>query len=209
MSIKAENRLHFGVPIFEASLPALESRREELVTALLKMRDADSSGIARSNQRGWHSQDTLHKSEEPILKWLTDQIYQLGSQLIRHSEGLPADSSILLGSLWANVNDFGAWNAPHAHLPCEWSGVLYIDVNEEPQEKENGIAPGDLMFFDPVPVGAPYRKSSTVSYTPKNGTLFLFPGYLMHMVAPHYEDKPRISMAFNFRLGDVLNSFAR
>lgn len=209
MSIKAENRLHFGVPIFEASIPALDEHRLEMVQLLSNMRAQDGSGISRSNQRGWHSQDSLHQSEQPLLQWLTDQIYQLGSQLIRHSEGLPADSSILLSSLWANINDFGAWNAPHAHLPCEWSGVLYMDVNEAPQEKENGIAPGDIMFFDPVPVGAPYRKSSTVSYTPKNGTLFLFPGYLMHMVAPHYEQQPRISMAFNFRLGDVIQSVAR
>ena len=209
MSIKAENRLHFGVPIFEATMPSLEAHRHDLITVLKDMRSFDESGISRSNQRGWHSQDSLHQSEEPILQWLSEQILQLGSQLIRHAEGLPSDPSILLSSLWANINDFGAWNAPHAHLPCEWSGVLYIDVNEDPQEKNNGIAPGDIMFFDPVPVGAPYRKSSTVSYTPKNGTLFMFPGYLMHMVAPHYEEKSRISMAFNFRLGDVLTSFSR
>ena len=86
MGIKAENRLHFGVPIFEASIPALADNREQLVALLKTMRAQDSSGIARSNQRGWHSHDTLHKSEEPLLKWLTEQIYQLGSQLIRHSE---------------------------------------------------------------------------------------------------------------------------
>ena len=31
----------------------------------------------------------------------------------------------------------------------------------------------------------------------------------MHMVAPHYDEKSRISMAFNFRLGDVINQVAR
>ncbi len=143
------------------------------------------------------------------MKWLTEQIYQLGVQLIRHAEGKVEEHPILLSSLWANINDFGAWNAPHAHLPCEWSGCIYVDVNETPSEESNGIHPGDIMFFDPAPVGLPYRKTPTVNYTPKNGTLYLFPGYLMHMVAPHYEEKPRISMAFNFRLGDVLTSVAR
>lgn len=209
MSLKVENRLHFGVPIFEASVPALADRRDELIALLKTRRSQDEAGIDRSNQRGWHSQDDLHQSSEPLLQWLTQEIYQLGSQLIHHAEKTEESSPVYLSSLWANINDFGAWNAPHAHLPCEWSGCLYIDVNEEPEESNNGIAPGDIMFFDPVPVGAPYRKSSTVSYTPKNGTLYLFPGYLMHMVAPHYEEKPRISMAFNFRLGDVINQVAR
>lgn len=209
MTTQVENRWHFGVPIFEAQLPGLKERREELKAAILAMRESDEAGIARSNQRGWHSKDDLHQTEDPTLKWVTEQIYQMGVQLIRHAEKAPQNAEIFLSSLWANVNDFGAWNAPHAHLPCEWSGCIYVDVNENPADEGTSTRPGDIMFFDPVPVGAPYRKSSTVSYTPKNGTLYLFPGYLMHMVAPHYEQDPRISMAFNFRLGDVIKSVAR
>jgi len=209
MSLKAENRLHFGVPIFEAGLPNFAENREAIKQALLTMRANDEEGITRSNQRGWHSHDELHQTKEPILQWLTEQIYQVGAQLIRHAEKLPADAPIFLSSLWGNINDFGAWNAPHAHLPCEWSGVIYIDVNENPTERNGGICPGDIMFFDPVPVGAPYRPAATVNYTPKNGTMFMFPGYLLHMVAPHYDEDPRISMAFNFRLGDVINKVAR
>lgn len=208
MTTQVDNRWHFGVPIFEAQLPGLLENRQALKEVLLAMRE-EEAGVARSNQRGWHSRDDLHKSSDPLLQWLTEQIYQLGVQLIRHAEGGGTESPIFLSSLWANINDFGAWNAPHAHLPCEWSGCIYVDVEESPSEESNGIHPGDIMFFDPVPVGAPYRKSSTVSYTPRNGTLYLFPGYLMHMVAPHYEEKPRISMAFNFRLGDVISSVAR
>lgn len=209
MSIKAENRHHFGISIFESSLPSFDENRLKIKQALLELRQADENGVTRSNQRGWHSHDQLHQSPDPVLKWLTEQLYQVGSQLIRHAEKLPSDTPIYLSSLWGNINDFGAWNAPHAHLPCEWSGVIYIDVNENPETQPNSITPGDIMFFDPIPVGAPYRPSATVNYTPKNGTLFLFPGYLLHMVAPHYDQDPRISMAFNFRLGNVLNNIAR
>lgn len=209
MSIKAENRHHFGVSIFESSLPDFEAHRLEIKQALLDMRAQDTSGMKRSNQRGWHSHDELHQSKLPAMQWLTEQIFSVGSQLIRHAEKLPPEAPIFLSSLWGNINDFGAWNAPHAHLPCEWSGVIYIDVNQNPEMEPNAITPGDIMFFDPIPVGAPYRPSATVNYTPKNGTLFLFPGYLLHMVAPHYEQDPRISMAFNFRLGSVINNIAR
>ncbi|WP_196139543.1 TIGR02466 family protein [Aliikangiella sp. G2MR2-5] len=209
MSIKAENRSHFGVPIFESLIPTSPRELEDIKNQLLRLRDSDKEGISRSNQRGWHSDDNLHQSDSPVLQWLTEQVFQIGCQMIRHAERLPSESPVYLSSLWANINDFGAWNAPHAHLPCEWSGCVYIDVNETPQERNNGIAPGDIMFFDPIPVGAPYRPAATVNYTPKNGTMFLFPGYLLHMVAPHYDEKPRISVAFNFRLGENIQQVAR
>jgi len=35
---------------------------------------------------------------------------------------------------------------------------------------------------------------------PKNNLFILFPSHLDHMVAPHNDDKPRISVSFNFEL---------
>ncbi|WP_430460791.1 TIGR02466 family protein [Thalassolituus sp. LLYu03] len=206
--MKADNRLHFGVPILEVQLQEVRDRAADIAQALLQLR-ATESGIQRSNQRGWHSADDLFNRPEPVYPWLSDVIFQIAGKLIRHAERLPDDEELLLSSLWANINDAGAWNAPHAHLPCEWSGVLYIDVNETPAESQSGIHDGDILFFDPIPVGAPYRPAATVAYTPKIGTLYVFPSYLLHMVAPHFDERPRISLAFNFRIARNLKQFAR
>jgi len=208
-AVKAENRLHFGVSILETSLPAVIDHQSELRNYLLALRAQQQQGIQRSNQRGWHSPDDLFNQQEPVIQQLCSQVFEVGSRLIRHAEQFADDEKILLTSMWANINDFGAWNAPHAHLPCEWSGVVYIDVNETPQSAGGGIHDGDILFFDPITVGAPYRPATTISYTPKIGTLYMFPSYLMHMVAPHYEEKPRISVAFNFRVARNLEMVAR
>ena len=206
--MKADNRLHFGVPILEVQLDDVKARQTEIRSALLQLRETEQ-GIQRSNQRGWHSQDDLFNRKEAVYGWLSPMIFGVGGKLIRHAEKLPDDAEILLSSLWVNINDAGSWNAPHAHLPCEWSGALYIDVNENPPESQSGIHDGDILFFDPIPVGAPYRPATTVAYTPKIGTMFIFPSYLLHMVAPHFEEDPRISLAFNFRIGENLKRFAR
>lgn len=208
MSNTVENRLHFGVPIFEAWLPDFADKQEELLKLILDLRHQDQ-GVNCSNQGGWHSEETLFQHEHPMLQWLTQSVYNVGSQCIAHAEGDRLTGKVLMTSMWANVNDFGAWNAPHVHLPCEWAGCVYISVNENPQQRGVGARDGDIIFFDPMPAGPQYGRPPTVSYAPKNGTMFIFPGYLLHMVAPHYEQDPRVSVAFNFRLSDQLEGFAR
>lgn len=204
MSIKVDNRVHFGLSIFSAEISDLANKRLELKQLLINMREQNSQGVARSNQKGWHSQDDLHASQQPLLKWLSQQIYQVSSQMMLHADQSLQADDIQLTSLWANINDTGAWNAPHSHMPCEWSGCIYIDVNENSQEQnasqQGEITPGDIMFFNPMPLGPQYRSPTTINYSPKNCQMFLFPGHLVHMVAPHYDKESRISMAFNFRL---------
>ena len=38
---------------------------------------------------------------------------------------------------------------------------------------------------------------------PKNNLFILFPSNLKHMVEPHYEEHPRISVSFNLVLGNA------
>jgi len=206
--MKAENRLHFGVPIVEVMIDEVREKAPDIARCLIALRAADA-GVHRSNQRGWHSADDLFNNDAEETRWLSDMIFQIAGKLIRHADQMPDDAELLLSSMWANINDAGAWNAPHVHLPCEWSGVIYIDVPETTSEPVNGIRDGDILFLDPVPVGAPYRPATTVSYTPKVGTMYVFPSYLMHMVAPHFNEKPRISVAFNFRVASNIQNFAR
>ena len=199
MAIKVDNKLHFGHSIFQTELPDFEQHQNSLLTAVRHLRERDQ-GVERSNQGGWHSHDQLQSEQDPEFKWLIEQIYDIGSRCIKHAEGDLLTGKIFLSSSWVNINPFGAWNAPHMHLPCEWSGVCYLKVNEQPQQRGNGARDGDIMFFDPQPFGAQYGRPPTVSYSPKNGGIFIFPGYLLHMVAPHLEQEDRISVAFNFRL---------
>jgi len=199
MAIQVDNKLHFGHSIFQTELPDFDQHKTPLLEAVDALRKRDQ-GIDRSNQGGWHSHDQLQSESDPAFQWLIEQLYNIGSNCIRHAEGQQLTGDVLLSSAWVNVNPYGAWNAPHMHLPCEWSGVCYLSVNENPQQRGHGARDGDIMFFDPQPFGAQYGRPPTVSYSPKNGGIFIFPGYLLHMVAPHLEQEDRISVAFNFRL---------
>jgi uncharacterized protein (TIGR02466 family) len=189
-------RWHFGVPIYEKKLPNFSVRSAAVVQQLYRLKDADK-GVVRSNQGGWHSSDDLHLTEHPDCKWLIYRILQVSTNVIKNFEDGREFRDIRLVSAWANINYRGNWNAPHEHLPCTWSGVFYVDAGEQPEESPAGVLDGQILFFDPMPLGREWKRPPAISYKPVTGTMLIFPSFLTHMVAPYFGEKPRISIAFN------------
>ena len=196
---KINRELQFGVPIYEVDLPDFAAHKQALVDHFLALRK-DSPGTKYSNQGGWHSSQNLHHSQEPSVQWLLQLIAQTGVQCIRHAGNVPENAQIVMASCWVVVNEAGDWNMPHAHFPSDWSGVCYIDLNDKATERTKAEKDGDIIFFDPLPLGPQYRRPPTITKTPVDGRVFVFPAYLVHMVAPHFEERPRIAMAYNFNL---------
>ena len=83
---------------------------------------------------------------------------------------------------------------------AQWSGAFYVDVNSKDAVLVKSEKDGDIIFFNPLPLSKQYQRAPTILATPTSGKMYLFPGYLMHMVAPHFDEKPRISVAFNLTL---------
>jgi len=189
----------FGIPLFEMQLEGFESHQTALINAFIEMQQKDK-GIVRSNHGGWHSRGHLHHQQHPEIQWLMSNVFERGTQAIRSYESDKPFNGVRLHTSWVNINPNGAWNAPHMHLPADWAGVIYIQINEQPDRKGNQANDGDIMFFNPSPYGAQYNSKPVLSRTPANGKIFLFPGYLLHMVAPHFDEQERISVAFNFKL---------
>jgi len=189
----------FGVPVYELKIEGFESRQKALIEEILSMKTRDA-GVAVSNKGGWHSKQNLHQSENADIRWLFGEILKVSNSCIRHSKTAPEGARIALTTSWANINESGDWNAPHAHFPADWSGVFYVRSNQKQAETIKSENDGDILFFDPLPLGPQYRRPPTMFKKPSNGKMFLFPSYLVHMVAPHFEQEPRISVSFNFRV---------
>lgn len=199
MSGKITLNNEFAVPIFNIELDGFEHHKQLLVEHFLSLR-ANDKGAARTNQGGWHSNDDLFKSEHPSVKWLVRTIFQAGAESVRQAQLLPPGNDIVMSGCWVNINEAGDWNTPHNHLPDEWSGAFYVDVNSKDAVLVKSEKDGDIIFFNPLPLSKQYQRAPTILATPTSGKMYLFPGYLMHMVAPHFDEKPRISVAFNLTL---------
>ncbi|MGM0563757.1 MAG: TIGR02466 family protein [Pseudomonadota bacterium] len=190
-------RWHFAVPVYDVMVPGYDEQSQSLLEAIGALRQRDE-GTVRSNRGGWHSSDRLLHEKDPHIQWLIQQILKISTACINDFEKERVHGSPILTSAWANVNHTHQWNVPHQHLPSDWSGVFYAAVDE--QVEETGGDCGQLMLFNPMPLGDRYRRESTVNYKPKTGLMLLFPSYLLHMVAPHTSSAERVTIAFNLRV---------
>ena len=145
--------------------------------------------IYRSDQGGYHSEVQTDKDDYPKLN-------ALGIELLQQLRECVSEH-FYIESAWVNINRSGNWNLLHNHAPGHLSSVFYIDA-EIDSENVNGSRDGNLIFFDPLGLSAYGRMDSHCYIVPENKKFLIFPAYLSHMVAPHYSDKPRISVAYNY-----------
>jgi len=187
---------HFGIPVYSILVREFEQHQSALIDYLMGLRSADK-GVFRSNVRGWHSTETLYEHDNEHIQWMVRKIQNIAMTAAKHFHGEKRPGYPQLAACWANISDSGAWNAPHQHLPADWSGVFYLDAETNSKPGQNGIADGDLLFFNPLPMGRRFDRPTTISYRPVNGKLLIFPAYATHMVAPHFNARPRVSVSFN------------
>lgn len=167
-----------------------------LQTEIDSMRRNDPKGRQISNQyTGWQSNDGCESS--PIFQKLMNEIINTFNDEVLPFNGLnPHTAKVSIGNSWANINDKGAWNMPHSHAGCWYSGVFYIKADGDE---------GDLVMIDnseKVLSEFPpsQRTNNNWKFTPTSGELVLFPSGATHMVEPNQTDKERYSISFNINM---------
>tara|TARA_B110000008_G_scaffold271870_1_gene303871 strand:- start:175 stop:876 length:702 start_codon:yes stop_codon:yes gene_type:complete len=168
------------------------------------MRRRDPIGRQLSNQyTGWQSNDGCERN--PTFQKCMNRIHQFFIDEVIPFHGLkPSDVRLDLNNSWANINDAGAWNAPHLHNGCWYSGVFYIH-----SDGDEGV----ISFIDThQKVAADFppsqRTPTSIPFEPRTGECILFPSGLMHMVEPNTTNKERYSISFNCTL-NYLDDSAR
>lgn len=175
----------------------------KLNKALLKeisARQAKEKGLAKSNRLGWHSAPDLFERKEPAQAQLARILLRMMAEITRQfAPNTKFESLELVPDGWINVNSKGAYNAPHDHPGCFWSGVYYVQV---PKSAGDG---GLIEFMSPHEV-LPHNGVIQAAITadkrrikPAAGLVLIFPSHLVHWVYPNESDEDRITIAFNGR----------
>jgi uncharacterized protein (TIGR02466 family) len=191
----------FAAPLYAVTVADAGEHKKGLRAAIERHREVVPLPTG-SHRNAWRTTKALHKADDPHVAWLSARILELVSRALadQHEDWKHVVPGI--EAMWANVGGFGAWLAPHNHHPRPWSGVYYVSGAPPPSPGEADRG-GQIAFLHPNPVAQP----RSVAYAPTDGLLFLFPGWLDHMVHPNLREDERVSVAFNIALlarGDSL-----
>ena len=160
------------------------------------MRKRDPVGRQLSNQyTGWQSKDGCERN--PTFQKCMNRIITFFNEEVIPFHGLnPSECKLDISNSWANINDKGAWNAPHLHNGCWYSGVFY--VHGDGDEGDLSMINTDAKIVADHP--SVQRHQESIGYKPETGRLVMFPSGAMHMVEPNPTDKDRYSISFNCRV---------
>tara|TARA_B100001559_G_C16441602_1_gene594700 strand:- start:777 stop:1364 length:588 start_codon:yes stop_codon:yes gene_type:complete len=190
--------LFFSTPVWASQIENYNKVNKDILNYILNLQKKDPTGIVKSNFHGWHSHDFNLNDEAPknfikaveqnINKALNDMDWDLNKQDVK------------ISSIWAIINEQGAFNQKHHHGNSDLSAAYYVSAHEKC---------GDIVFYDPRPAPVykhPKSKSPNIlnasvnSIKPKEGLLVLFPSYLEHSVQPNMSGEKRIVISFNISL---------
>lgn len=199
MGSKITSRSLFGISIYEGELTEIEGHLPNIIEKVQEIK-RDDKGLVRSNKGGWHSSDCLSHLGDSVFKPVIDQLQLELRACLEHAKAITPQKNFCMSSSWININHSGDWNAPHAHFNADWSGVLYLKADEISEEICKSEMDGNLILINPLSLGPQYQREPCITAKVRTGRFFLFPSYLVHMVAPHYSPEPRISLAFNLSI---------
>jgi uncharacterized protein (TIGR02466 family) len=193
--------LSFASPIYWFKLRNSERLNDNLLKDSETWRSV-SQGIDRSNRNGWHSERDLFNRPEVSFKSLCEAIQQcVLAVTLKSAPSLDVNGSEIFYDGWVNINPTNAFNSPHRHSGCVWSGTYYAKIPESTNKYS-----GAIEFIDPRSIDAAHRLKESelfldkLTFRPQAGDLVVFPSYLLHWVAPNQESDERVSIAFNVRI---------
>jgi uncharacterized protein (TIGR02466 family) len=178
--------------------PELNALLRERILA----REAESAGVAKSNNGGWHSETGHLEFCGNAGQRLLRRMHELGDEATRRvltERGEKFKPVRWTASAWVNVNRTGDFNKIHVHPGSTWSGTYYVDSGD-PVGSNTGAL---VQLFDPCQgrtMAMAHLVPESIFIHPKPGLMILFPSYVPHMVYPHNGNSARISVAFNLRM---------
>lgn len=189
----------FPLPLVQFEIEDAAKLNKALLKEIAKRR-ADEEGLAKSNRQGWHSAPDLFERKEPGHTKLAQILLRISAEVTRQLAPKTDFSTIeLVPDGWINVNPTMAYNTPHEHPGCFWSGVYYVQMPANAGEGSH------IEFLSPHEV-LPHNGSIKAAITankrrirPSAGTVLIFPSQLVHWVPPNESKEERITVAFNAR----------
>ena len=134
--------------------------------------------------------------DEHSLAALTERLIV---RYLQHVDGMRVDA-VQFQAFWV-VSQYASTPSPVHFHSGDLSGVLYLKVpeiaNETAEEMKTYIEGRQAGFINFIEGGRQQFSRSIISFKPKVGDFYIFPGWLLHGAEPFRGKGERRSLAFN------------
>tara|TARA_Y100001951_G_scaffold85913_1_gene76050 strand:- start:65 stop:622 length:558 start_codon:yes stop_codon:yes gene_type:complete len=179
----------FEIPLFLYDVQDWERKKTEIISWF------DKTTMSRSSADHFNSDKNISKNKfyaqdyadllENEFKFFQDEIRQL--RAISHRPF----SSITLDHIWFVEYEKGDYQLPHNHRSSGFSGILYVDFNEEKHPLTTVIQPWNGIFDD---------ETKMINVDAEEGTLIIMPSNLLHFSLPNKSDHKKIVLSFDLTI---------
>ena len=184
----------FPTPVYTAMIPDFDEYRNDIIDYTRNYK-SEYETVQVSNMGGYQSSSDIH--QDPNFHSLCNKIWD--DVLMPAVDMMSASFEVndfpgtkfSLHNFWFNSNPKGAWNMPHTHPHCFYSGVLWVKAPAES---------GDLILHSPHSHSLYGLDHNVWTIPPEEGRVVLFPSNLQHHVSSNTSENERISLSFNISI---------
>lgn len=184
----------FPTPVYTAMIPDFDEYRNDIIDYTRNYK-SEYETVQVSNMGGYQSSSDIH--QDPNFHSLCNKIWD--DVLMPAVDMMSASFEVndfpgtkfSLNNVWFNSNPKGAWNMPHTHPHCFYSGVLWVKAPAES---------GELILHSPHSHSLYGLDHNVWTIPPEEGRVVLFPSNLQHHVSANTSENERISLSFNISI---------
>ena len=189
-----ESQFIFPTQVFRAQFDSAQELAKAVVPVLLEQEKNDKTPL-KYTANGYTDNGRENLLERPVFKELKDFIDDVVVRCHKQT-GLQNEPS--LRSSWFSINRKYTYHEEHNHLPDTWSGVYYIQADQD-HPGLTLVNPNMKANWPRVNVSELNETNSpNVTCAAMTGSLIIFPSHLHHKVEQQMVDKERIMVAFNY-----------
>lgn len=192
-NFKIRNYDVFPSIITEIECENYQDVKNDLINWIYNYKNLNSDGLNISNRGGWHSEYDFFncKTFEVFLKYICHHV----------ENSLIYSCDLKLDSMWININQKGDYNKGHVHPGATLSGVFWVKTSDNcgnlVLHSNNTYCEHQLLNSISKELSKEYNYYSNFTFTPKEGSIILFPSHILHDVEVNKSESDRISIAFN------------
>lgn len=187
------------------------SQHQTYQSALLNIcyklqQDRNESGVAPRAKNLYESDFDFLKLDDPAVKELLEycrsSVFEAANHANRGRWEAGARIGVDIHESWCHITTQGGYHDAHTHPNSSWSGIYYIRAGESDLESRNGVN----RFYAPwMPtaysdIGTLWNSQlSSIDMPAEDGSMIVFPSWLLHSGMPYQGSVDRVIMAFNCR----------